>query len=237
MRLSRMLPLHRFLFKDDVTAIRAIEEIGAQFVPDLSMTVLHELGAFRRYFGVFKNVLELDDVVDRSIVDRVRPCVEEAMNEEVLRVLERKERSFTPVNKKLVLSLLDPLHALGLHLPWAYRHMNYDLAEVVNAAKRKKRGSFLAYYNQVVGFYPSRKGHGRGLVDPRRVYSLMVDGSPKGTWEQMIFDDLLDVDVALIIEATTLATSASKQSDLVTPMRSRLQGAPNDRSSKKAVRR
>lgn len=87
----------------------------------------------------------------------------------------------------------------GDHLPWAFKPMNFDLAAQVARVNRKANFPFRVFYSQNVTFSDLME------AQPGRVFSLPIHEDPRGTWDQTIYEHLLDEDVGLLLEANVIA--------------------------------
>jgi len=103
----------------------------------------------------------------------------------------------------MIHSLIEAFQSSRVHVPWAWKSMNLDLASRVSRVHVKEPFDFTAYYSQTITLYASKKSLHKGLVHPGRLFSLVVAGDAKGTWQQPVNDSVLDPDVALIIEANS----------------------------------
>jgi len=204
MNVSETLPLERYLFPDKEAAIHALEGIGGVVQPALQLSVMHEeIGGFYRHFAVLGNVFAESGVAPPEIREPIESILREPANDAVRAELESGDRSYTPMNKRMIHSLIGAFQSSRVHVPWAWRPMNLDLASRVSRVHLKQPFGFTAYYSQTVKLYPSKKALHKGLVHPGRLFSLVVAGDAKGTWQQPVNDAVLDPDVALIIEANS----------------------------------
>jgi hypothetical protein len=204
MNVSETLPLERYLFPDKDAAIDALAGIGGVVQPTLQMSVVHEeIGGFYRHFAVLGNVLSKDVVVPPEIREPIEAILREPANEDIRKELESGHRSYTPMNKRMIHGLIEAFQSSRVHVPWAWKAMNLDLASRISRVHVQSPFSFTAYYSQTITLYASKKTLHKGLVHPGRLFSLVVAGDAKGTWQQPVNDTTLDPDVALIIEANS----------------------------------
>jgi hypothetical protein len=191
-------PVARLRFATTADALGALRAVGARHAPALDLEVEHpDLGLVRRHFGVIGNLLQ-DRPEDPVIARRWSPLVTAPDNETVLGRLARGLLEHAPMNKQTIVSLLPELHDRGLHLPFAFRPMNADLAARLRVADAARPFGFHAYYSQAFKLAPD----GAALL-PGRVFSQPVRGAGAGTFQEPISHDLLDEDVGLILEADT----------------------------------
>jgi hypothetical protein len=204
MNVSETLPLERYLFPNKEAAVGALEAIGGVVQPSLQMSVVHEeIGGFYRYFAVLGNVLSRSVIAPPEIREPMEAILREPANDAIRKELESGERSYTPMNKRMIHGLIEAFQSSRVHVPWAWKAMNLDLASRVSRVHVKAPFTFTAYYSQSITLYASKKSLHRGLVHPGRLFSLVVAGDAKGTWQQPVNDTTLDPDVALIIEANS----------------------------------
>jgi len=204
MNVSETLPLERYLFPNKPAAVAALEGIGGVVLPSLQMSVMHqEIGAFHRYFAVLGNIHSSARRSPPEIRNPIDAILKEPDNHEIRAELEKGTRDWTPMNKRMIRSLIKAFQSSRVHVPWAWKPMNLDLASRVSRVHAKEPFKFTAYYSQTIKLYASKKSLHQGLVQPGRLFSLVVAGDVKGTWQQTMNDTILDPDVALLIEANS----------------------------------
>jgi hypothetical protein len=176
-------------------AISRLAQAGFRHDPRLNLEVLHPvLGRVRRIFGTLGNVYAARERAEQpDLVERLVEKVEEPANHAVRERLLAGEMAHTPVTKRLVMELLPEIRKAGLHLPWDFRPMNYDLAARLHELHEATPLPFLVFYSRSVRVLSEAS------VELGRVFSLPVVGTPQGTWESGR-RDLLDADVGLILE-------------------------------------
>ena len=176
----------------------ALESVGGVVVPELDLTVdVPGLGSIKRVFAYLGNVVERGDMLPNPILlKRMAPLFESSDNERVAKKLEAGRLDFTPVNKRTARKVVPDLHEIGLHLPWAFRPMNFDFGARLEELSERRPFRFRVFYSQRVDFTPDGE-----TATVQRVFSLPVQGSAHGTFQEPIFDEMLDEDVGLFIEA------------------------------------
>lgn len=181
-------------------AVQALRSVGADPEPRFDLTFDHPgFGRIRRVYGILGNVIEKRDLIsNRVILDRLIPLVKDDDNRKILERLERGTMSYTPVNKRALLKIGEELLPHKVHLPWTWRPMNFDFAALANKVHRESPLPFLVFYSQQVMFNGDR-------ANTSRIFSLPVEGHAQGTWAEPIYDELLDPDVGLIVEANARA--------------------------------
>ncbi len=198
------IPLHRYLHRDRESALAALESVGGVLQRRLDGAVMHEqIGAVRRYFALFGNVFSESCTAPVEILEPIQSILRERDNEEIRERLERGELQYTPMNKRMIRSLAGAFQSSRVHIPWTFTPMNYDLAARIEKVHRHFPYPFTTFYSRTAIFYPSKRSLHDGLVEPGRLFSLVVQGQLQGTWHQPIHDGMLDPDVALLIEANT----------------------------------
>ena len=195
--------LSEFLHADPDAAVAALERVGGRHAPQLDLSVDHDVaGRVARRFAILRNVLQPPEPADPSVADPLRNALRTPDNEEVRDQLRAGDLDFTPVNKWHVRQLVPRLHAAGVHLPWTYLPMNFDLGSRIAEAHQVARWPFEAFYSQ---FTDLRDGPEGVEVDIKRIYSLPVSLHGHRTWQEMIVNEMLDPEVALILEANAPA--------------------------------
>jgi hypothetical protein len=180
------------------SARAALESVGCDVVGELQLEVdAGPLGKLVRVFGVVGNVVERRSLLRHDILyRRVSHLLESVDNERVAERLDSGRLKFLPMNKRTATKLSYDVHELGLHLPWAFRPMNFDLGVKLEAHAKARPFPFKVYYSR--GIDISADG---SEVTLKRVFSLPVLGSAHGTFQEPIYDEMLDEDVGLILEA------------------------------------
>ena len=205
MNLSDTLPLQRYFFPTKTAADEALRGIGGVLVPGLQMSVMHEeIGAFHRHFAVLGNIYSADINSPPEIRNPIESILKEAGNDQVREEMMTGSRDWTPMNKRMIHGLIGAFQSSRVHVPWAWKPMNLDMASRVSKLHAREPFGFTAYYAQTIKLYPSKKSLHKGLVEPGRLFSLVVAGDLKGTWQQPMNDTILDQDVALVIEANSI---------------------------------
>lgn len=196
--MSDRVPFRPFLHANEDAASRALGAIGAVLDPRLTIQV--EVGGrpIQRWFGRVGNLVRVPPL-DGVIADQVRPLLQSPENDDLRERLESGKLDALPVNKRVVRRLTDELHARKLHLPWTFKPMNLDFAAAVSRVHKASRLPYAVYYNQQIQYDAPTD-----TVAFARVFSLPVGGMGGNTWEEPILDEILDPDVALLIEANTL---------------------------------
>jgi len=199
---SDTLKMSTMTHPDRAAAVRALVAVGGVPVPDLSLQVQHPgLGTVHREFAYLGNLMAPGaSVEDRSLLKRLSNMLESPDNERVLRKLEAGRIDYMPLNKRTVRKLVPELHEAGVHLPWAFRPMNFDFGARLEERSESKPFRFKVFYSQGVDI--SADG---AQATVKRVFSLPVQGSAHGTFQEPIFDEMLDEDVGLFLEANWLS--------------------------------
>jgi len=199
---SDTLPTAPFLHASVASAKTALESVGCDVVPALQIEVeVAPLGKLVRVFGVVGNLLERQALLqDDVLLRRVRSLLDSDDNDRIADRLLSGRLKFLPTNKRTATKLSLDLHERGLHLPWAFKPMNYDLGVKLEAFAKTRPFPFKVYYSR--GIDVSDDGT---TVTLKRVFSLPVLGAAHGTFQEPIYDDLLDEDVGLIVEANVRA--------------------------------
>jgi hypothetical protein len=201
---SQTIPLARYIHRDQDAALAALERVGGRVIGRLESAVMHpEIGSIRRYFAIFGNIYSDSSTAPAEIREPLEAILQEEDNDEIRVRLQRGKQLFTPMNKRMIRTLVGAFQGNRVHIPWCFRPMNYDLAARVQRVHRYYPFPFRVFYSQTVTFFPSKTSLHDGLVAPGRLFSLLVQGDVQGTWHQTIRDGMLDPDVALIIEANT----------------------------------
>lgn len=181
-------------------AIRALRRLGADHEARFDIQFEQPgFGRIHRVYGIFGNVLEKKGIVeDPVIVDRLLPLVQDQDNKRIHEKLDSGKMSYTPVNKRALRKIGEEVLPHGVHLPWTWRPMNFDFAALASRIHRESPLPFIVFYNQQVMFNGSN-------ANTSRIFSLPVEGHAQGTWAEPIYDELLDPDVGLILEANARA--------------------------------
>lgn len=181
-------------------AIEALRAVGADPEPRFELEFDHPgFGRIRRIYGILGNVLEKKGrVANPVVVDRLVTLVEDSDNTKIRKRLAEGTMDYTPVNKRALQKIGEELLPHKVHLPWTWRPMNFDFAALANKVHRESPLPFLVFYSQQVMFNGDR-------ANTSRIFSLPVEGHAQGTWAEPIYDELLDPDVGLIIEANARA--------------------------------
>ncbi len=205
MNVTETMPLERYLLPSKQAATTALEGMGGVVQPRLEISVMHEeIGGIYRHFAVLGNIFSPSCTAPPEIREPIEEILLEPDNEDVRAELELGTRQYTPMNKRMIGSLIAAFQSSRVHVPWSWKPMNLDLASRVSKTHLKEPFGFAAYYSQVIKLYASKKSLHKGLVEPGRLFSLVVAGDVKGTWQQTLNDTILDPDVALIIEANSI---------------------------------
>lgn len=196
--MSETLKMSDMMHADQASARRALENVGGVVVPELSLTVSHPVvGTVRREFAYLGNlVANRSYLPDDTLLRRLSTMLDSPDNERVLRKLEADKIQFMPLNKRTVRKLVDSLHDARVHLPWAFRPMNFDFGARLEERSESQPFRFKVFYSQGVDF--SADGTEATV---KRVFSLPVQGSAHGTFQEPIFDEMLDEDVGMFMEA------------------------------------
>lgn len=203
MQLAAKLPLSRFLLRSAEDAQQALTDAGGVLLPDLGMDVLDpRFGKIARHFAILGNVLDETTAIP-EIKDVICPLLALPENEATKQRLEQRRLRYTPVSKVIVERLIPALQTIRVHVPWTFRAMNMDLSGRVSTWTKTHPQPWVAYYSQQIKLHIGDDPR-RGLVDLGRLHSLSVEGPMQGTWHQPIERDLVDVEVALLIEANVL---------------------------------
>ena len=128
------VPFSRMLFDSDEEAYAALKRVGGIVDERLSMTATYPVvGTIRRHFAILGNAIELAGVVeDNSVLYRIDRHLHSPENSQVLDQLEMGKLDYTPCNKRIVRRVLDDLHQAGVHLPWAFKMMNFDFGMTIS---------------------------------------------------------------------------------------------------------
>jgi hypothetical protein len=76
--------------------------------------------------------------------------------------------------------------------------MNFDFGAVIEEEALAGSVTFQAFYSRAIDLSEA------GQVRLKRVFSLPVRGSAHGTWQEPIFDEVLDGDVGMFLEANVV---------------------------------
>ncbi len=189
-------------FLDDVlhpsraAAESALRSVGGVVVPELSLEVdVPGVGKLERHFAYLGNTVGQTGIPDDRLHQRMTSLLDSPDNERVMRKLQAGRLHYMPLNKRAARKLVDDLHAVGLHLPWAFRPMNFDFGARLEELSDTRPLPFDVFYSQGIDIA------GDGAIDVKRVFSLPVKGSAHGTFQEPIFDEMLDEDVGLFMEA------------------------------------
>jgi hypothetical protein len=195
---SDTVRLSSMLFPRREAAVRALEAVGGVVVPELDLSLdVPGLGVIQRTFAYLGNVVEKANFLENPVLyKRVASVLDSADNERVAKKLEQGRLDYMPVNKRTARKLVPDLHEVGLHLPWAFRPMNFDFGARLEELSERRPFRFRVFYSQRVDI--SADGE---TATVQRVFSLPVQGSAHGTFQEPIFDEMLDEDVGLFIEA------------------------------------
>jgi hypothetical protein len=188
------------LYTDTQTAVGRLARLGLDYDDRLNLEVdLPRLGRLQRLFAWLGNVYDARrKAQDPVLVDHFVRLLEDPDNVAIRDRLRKGELSYTPINKHVLQALGPVLMAAGVHLPWAFRPMNFDLGAAVASVHRRSPFAFRVIYSQNVTFSDLQE------AVPGRVFSLPVAADPKGTWDQTIYEHLLDEDVGLLLEVNVI---------------------------------
>jgi len=193
---SDTVKLSDILHADPDAARSALEAVGGEVIPELALSVEQPgIGTVHRQFAVVGNlVAKRSLLVDDVLLRRLMPMLESPDNERALRKLEEGKLTYMPLNKRTVRKLVSVLHDAGVHLPWAFRPMNFDFGSKLEEYSEARPLPFKVFYSQGIDV-------GDEVATVKRVFSLPVQGSAHGTFQEPIFDEMLDEDVGMFIEA------------------------------------
>ncbi len=190
------LSLDDVLHGDRAAAEAALRAVGGVVLPELALEVdVPGVGTLERHFAYLGNTVGQVGLVDPRLHKRLATLLESPDNEQVLRKLQSGRLGFMPVNKRSACKLNDDLHAVKLHLPWAFRPMNFDFGARLEELSEQRPVAFSVFYSQGIAVGAD------GTIEVKRVFSLPVQGSAHGTFQEPIFDEMLDEDVGLFFEA------------------------------------
>jgi len=190
------LSLDDVLHGNRAAAEAALRAVGGVVLPELSLEVdVPGVGTLERYFAFLGNTVGQVGLVDPRLHQRLAALLDSPDNERVLRKLQAGRLGFMPVNKRSARKLVADLHAVKLHLPWAFRPMNFDFGARLEELSERRPVAFSVFYSQGIDIGAD------GTIEVKRVFSLPVQGSAHGTFQEPIFDEMLDEDVGLFIEA------------------------------------
>ena len=199
------VPFSRMLFDSDEDAYAALKRVGGIVDERLSMTATYPVvGTIRRHFAILGNAIELAGVVeDNSVLYRIDRHLHSPENSQVLDQLEMGKLDYTPCNKRIVRRVLDDLHQAGVHLPWAFKMMNFDFGMTISKVQSAEDCyGFAALYNHLIRMSDES---GEIMIGLDRIFSLPINDISGGTWLETISEDLLDEDLALVMEANSRA--------------------------------
>ena len=181
-------------------AIEALKRVGADYDPRFDLTGEKEgWGKVSRHYGILGNVVDKASTVQNDVlVRRLLSLVQDPDNERLYEKMKAGKLRYTPVNKRMLRLVADDLIEAGVHLPWTWRAMNFDFAAAANKVHRQSPLPFIVFYSQQVVFDGD-------AASTSRIFSLPLEGHAQGTWAEPIYDELLDPDVGMIIEATAHA--------------------------------
>lgn len=195
------LSLDHIAFHSHHGAIEALKAVGCTYLPDLDLLDDDpSFGPTERVFGLLGNIRAPSEPIrNRSVADRLERLLADEDNHRVLAKLESGELPYTPVSKATVKKIDDHLRGTGLHVPWAFTVMNADLAMKVERMFNLGKLSLNVFYSRVIKL--ETLPDGRPGVVPGRLFSLPVGVDSQGTWLQPIYEEILDEDVGLLLEA------------------------------------
>ncbi len=175
--------------------------LGLDYDERLDLVVdVPRLGRVERYFAILGNVFDARRrATDLSLVGPLLDLLDDPDNARVRERLHCGDLRYTPGNKHILLQLGAAVEQAGVHLPWAFKPMNFDLAAQVAKVNRKANFPFRVFYSQNVAFSDLME------AVPGRVFSLPIHEDPRGTWDQTIYEHLLDEDVGLLLEANVIS--------------------------------
>lgn len=203
--MTESVEFSKFVFDSDEAAILALENIGGTVDRRLSMTATYPIvGTIRRHFAILGNAAELDGMVaNDAILFRIQRTLGSPENAKVLEKLEDGLLNFTPCNKRLVRRIVSSMHGAGVHLPWAFKMMNFDFGMTISKVQGVDNCyGFSAFYNNLIRMNES---NGEVMINFVRLFSLPINDIAGGTWMETISEEVLDEDLALIIEANSRA--------------------------------
>lgn len=189
-----------YLYTDRPTAVGRLQRLGLDYDERLDLDVdVPRLGRLKRLFAWLGNVYDArSKAVDPVLVEHFAGLLDDPDNVRVRDRLRRGELRFTPLNKHVLQALGPVLLSAGVHLPWAFRPMNLDLGGAVARVHRREPFPFSVFYSQNVAFSDLQE------AVPGRVFSMPVAADPKGTWDQTIYEHLLDEDIGLLLEVNVI---------------------------------
>ncbi len=200
MPLVEQVPIESIVHDDRARAHDALKALGSQVIDDFELQVRHPvLGMVLRCFGMVPNVLVAAAPRDPLLYEQLQAMIQLPENADIRRRLTDDPVTYTPLNKRTVRRLTPLLHRSRVHLPWAFRPMNFDFGAVIEDAAQSGRVTFQAFYSRAIDVAPDGR-----TVTLKRVFSLPVRGSAHGTWQEPIFDEMLDADVGMFLEANVL---------------------------------
>jgi hypothetical protein len=203
--MSESLLFSQMLFDSDQEAQTALERVGGTVDKRLSMTATYPMvGTIRRHFGILGNASQLDGMVENNaIIYRIQRRLQSPENSHVLEKLEDGILNYTPCNKRIIRRVISEMHEAGVHLPWAFRMMNFDFGMTISKVQSAENCyGFSALYNHLIRM---TEENGDVLITLDRMFSLPINDISGGTWLETISEDVLDEDLALVIEANSKA--------------------------------
>jgi hypothetical protein len=203
--MSEPVEFSKYVFDSDDGAIQALENVGGTVDRRLSMTETYPMiGTIRRHFAILGNAVELEGMVsDDSILYRIQRTLRNPENSHVLEKLHEGRLNFTPCNKRLVRRIVTSMHESGVHLPWAFKMMNFDFGMTISRVQSTMDCyGFSAFYNHLIRMNEVR---GEVMISVGRMFSLPINDIAGGTWLETISEEVLDEDLALIMEANSRA--------------------------------
>lgn len=192
------LSIQDVLHPSAAEAKRALRAVGGVLLPSLTLEVdVPGVGTLERHFAFLGNTVGMTGLPDPKLHERMATLLESPDNERVQRKLQAGKLQYMPLNKRAARKLAPDLIEVGLHLPWAFRPMNFDFGARLEELADQPPVPFQVFYSQGIDIAD-------GAVEVKRVFSLPVKGSAHGTFQEPIFDELLDEDVGLFMEANVL---------------------------------
>ena len=194
------VPFSRMLFDSDEEAYAALKRVGGIVDGYRHATTLW----YNCRYCDLGNAIELAGVVeDNSVLYRIDRHLHSPENSQVHDQLEMGKLDYTPCNKRIVRRVLDDLHQAGVHLPWAFKMMNFDFGMTISKVQSAEDCyGFAALYNHLIRMSDES---GEIIIGLDRIFSLPINDISGGTWLETISEDLLDEDLALVMEANSRA--------------------------------
>ncbi|MFT5454278.1 MAG: hypothetical protein ACI9K2_000754 [Myxococcota bacterium] len=192
------------MYTDRAAALGRLAALGFDYDETLDIQLVHpRIGTIDRLFGLLGNLYEARaKTADAALIDHLLELVDDPDNHDVRSRLRSRAIPHTPINKRTLRSVDSLLHSRGVHLPWAFRPMNADLGLVLSRRNAEQAFSFGIVYCQNVEFTELME------AVPGRLFSLPIGTDPTGTWDETIYDHLLDEDVGFMVEVDLLVTEA-----------------------------